>query len=667
MKFLKNIFLALLLITSLDLTQTFAMEPDPNEEDLTQMGQIEQEKLSGSKREETDEPRTTKPRESQEDKTIVLKCSGGQVYFPMHLVGQSIFLSDLLNLGFKESHQDEDEIVVEVYAKRATVSKLIELMELAYQTAQSQNIVDLKIIKEKLALKIFDYFKKEKDSIKFENFLELADYLNIPLILRAFKNEKEDNILPCDLIADGFIPLLIINKALGLDPKSLDFYTIEKNIKTNKQLCEKISNLLLSNTDDKFYLSQFLNQIPSEFFKNYLCNKIKNILEHTKINENFNLTPDLKILLSPKIFLRFLLVLHEENLEPPFLGKLSLLVTNNQLEGYELALAQALLCINNHEKKDNILSQLGIIGGGALINNAKTTRSLNLPSNDLGNSDNLNKFLFYIAIAQILNVTELDLSFKNLTSLPAEIGNLTSLKFLYLDGNNLTSLPAEIGYLTSLKFLYLDGNNLTSLPAEIGYLTSLKFLYLHENKLTSLPAEIGNLTSLKYLYLDGNNLTSLPAEIGYLTSLKFLYLHENKLTSLPAEIGYLTSLKELNLCLNQLTSLPPEIRNLTNLTKLYLNENNLTSLPPEIGNLTNLKSLNLSDNNLTSLPAEIGYLTSLKFLYLRLNQLTSLPVQIGNLTNLINLYLDGNNLTSLPAGIHNLSNLNLSNLKLYGV
>jgi len=59
---------------------------------------------------------------------------------------------------------------------------------------------------------------------------------------------------------------------------------------------------------------------------------------------------------------------------------------------------------------------------------------------------------------------------------------------LSLSGNQLTSLPAEIGQLTSLVELYLDRNQLTSLPVEIGLLTSLTQLYLHDNQLTSLPA-----------------------------------------------------------------------------------------------------------------------------------------------------------------------------------
>jgi leucine-rich repeat protein SHOC2 len=68
---------------------------------------------------------------------------------------------------------------------------------------------------------------------------------------------------------------------------------------------------------------------------------------------------------------------------------------------------------------------------------------------------------------------------------------------LNLTGNQLTSLPAEIGRLTSLKELCLGGNKLTSLPAEIGRLTSLKELDLRYNHhMTSVPAEIGRLREL---------------------------------------------------------------------------------------------------------------------------------------------------------------------------
>ena len=86
-----------------------------------------------------------------------------------------------------------------------------------------------------------------------------------------------------------------------------------------------------------------------------------------------------------------------------------------------------------------------------------------------------------------------------------------------------------------LQGMLLSNNQLTNVPAEIGQLTSLEVLYLRDNKLTSVPAEIGQLTSLVELDLDGNRLTSVPAEIGQLTSLKVLELGHNQLTSVPAD------------------------------------------------------------------------------------------------------------------------------------
>ena len=101
-----------------------------------------------------------------------------------------------------------------------------------------------------------------------------------------------------------------------------------------------------------------------------------------------------------------------------------------------------------------------------------------------------------------------------LLAVPAVIGQFTSLTVLTLRGHDqLTSLPAEIGQLVSLVELDLGGNQLTSLPSEIGQLTSLTQLNLYNNQLTSLPAEIGQLTSLTELWLSLNQLTSLPAAI----------------------------------------------------------------------------------------------------------------------------------------------------------
>ena len=226
--------------------------------------------------------------------------------------------------------------------------------------------------------------------------------------------------------------------------------------------------------------------------------------------------------------------------------------------------------------------------------------------------------------------------------------------------NKLTTVPAEISNLTNLTSLDLYSNQVTTLPSEIGNLTKLTKLEIGNNQMTSLPAKIGNLTQLTNLSLHSNQITTLPAEIGNLTQLTNLTLSNNQITNLPAEIGNLTNLTYLNLISNQLTNLLSEIGNLTNLTDLWLTSNQITSVPAEIGNLTNLIWLSLADNQITSVPAEIGNLSNLTDLWLYSNQLTSVPAEISNLTNLTSLYLNDNpNLKGVvPSNYLNLQKLN---------
>ena len=207
--------------------------------------------------------------------------------------------------------------------------------------------------------------------------------------------------------------------------------------------------------------------------------------------------------------------------------------------------------------------------------------------------------------AQRSNVTVLDLSNRNLTSLPLEIRELKNITTLNISGNQLTSLPPEISELINLTKLDISGNQLTSLPPEISELINLTELSISGNQLTSLPPEIIELKNLTRLDISGNQLTSLPPEIIELKNLTKLYTYNNQLTSLPPEISELKNLTKLSISRNQLTSLPPEISELKNLTELYVSRNQLTSLPSEIIELKNLTKLDMSENQLTSLPPEI--------------------------------------------------------------
>ena len=265
-------------------------------------------------------------------------------------------------------------------------------------------------------------------------------------------------------------------------------------------------------------------------------------------------------------------------------------------------------------------------------------------------------------------VTQLDLADNTLTGgIPAELGSLTSLERLYLNGNALTGgIPAELGSLTNLITLSLNGNELSGqIPKELEGLTNLRELRLDDNTLTGeIPVELGNFTNLQDLRLSNNTLTGgIPAELGNLASLVHLFLDGNELSGeIPEELGGLANLNSLFLEGNALDGeIPPELGNLSNLLYLYLWGNALDGeIPEELGGLTSLWHLSLSGNALDGeIPEELGNLTSLLVLALSGNELSGgIPAELGNLTSLQSLYLWGNALDGeIPEELGNLTSL----------
>jgi len=64
-------------------------------------------------------------------------------------------------------------------------------------------------------------------------------------------------------------------------------------------------------------------------------------------------------------------------------------------------------------------------------------------------------------------------------SIPAELGNLSALTVLGLNGNQITgSIPAELGNLTALTRLDLSGNRITGPIPDFGR-SKLEALYVH--------------------------------------------------------------------------------------------------------------------------------------------------------------------------------------------
>lgn len=135
-------------------------------------------------------------------------------------------------------------------------------------------------------------------------------------------------------------------------------------------------------------------------------------------------------------------------------------------------------------------------------------------------------------------------------------------KVLIIHTNNLSSLVPKSCSLLSLitvKVLDLHDNQLASLPADIGQLTSLQVLNLERNLLKCLPQSIGDLAQLQVLNVKGNKLRELPATVSGLRSLRTLNVSENLLQELPRVLAHVRTLETLTLDASSMTYPSPDI------------------------------------------------------------------------------------------------------------
>lgn len=146
-----------------------------------------------------------------------------------------------------------------------------------------------------------------------------------------------------------------------------------------------------------------------------------------------------------------------------------------------------------------------------------------------------------------LDADSISASDQRLTELPAKLAKYTRVTRLQVGYNKLTRLPPELWRLP-IEHLGLCYNQLTALPDQIREMTTLRTLSLDSNPITRLPDALCELTGLLELSLQGMPLTELPADIGNLSSLRFLSLEScQKLTRLPESFFALAQLETLSL------------------------------------------------------------------------------------------------------------------------
>jgi adenylate cyclase len=237
------------------------------------------------------------------------------------------------------------------------------------------------------------------------------------------------------------------------------------------------------------------------------------------------------------------------------------------------------------------------------------------------------------ALADLVNLIELNLSFNQFTRLPQTIDRLQSLEVFSCTDNMLASLPPNcFGKAQRLRECNLHNNNLKELPVDIWLCSSIELINVSSNLLELLPSPpstwealspqepprkfstVSHISALSSVTTSSDKSRRIPPA-G--VSLKSLFLADNRLTEdVFHQIALLSSLRVLNVSFNDIVEVPPyTLRRCDKLEALYLSGNKLTSLPAEdIEMLQNLRILHLNGNRLQTLPSEIGALKNLEHL-----------------------------------------------------
>nr|XP_006817675.1 PREDICTED: protein flightless-1 homolog [Saccoglossus kowalevskii] len=248
--------------------------------------------------------------------------------------------------------------------------------------------------------------------------------------------------------------------------------------------------------------------------------------------------------------------------------------------------AKSLLVLNlSHNRIENISNQLFI--------NVNDLMHLDLSDNHIGLLPPQMRRLSNLQVL-ILNNNPLEhAQLRQLTSLV----QLTTLH-LRNTQRNFNNIPPQLDMLVNLSDVDLSYNELSRVPEAFYQIKSLKRINLSNNSITEISTLCDNWTNLETLNLSRNKLASLPNAICKCTSLKRLFLNCNMLDfdGIPSGIGKLYDLEHFMAANNKLEMIPESLCRCGKLKKLVLNGNRLVTLPESI-HFAQLDLLDVRDNN----------------------------------------------------------------------
>jgi Leucine-rich repeat (LRR) protein len=270
-------------------------------------------------------------------------------------------------------------------------------------------------------------------------------------------------------------------------------------------------------------------------------------------------------------------------------------------------------------------------------------------------------------IAELDNLTELDISNVEFRKIPAFIGNIVSLQKLSVGslsptGHEREKLPPELGKLHNLRNLSL-GYDIPEIPQWVWGFDNLDTLCIYNDTIESVPAEIAALKKLRELCLHGIKIAKLPDEIGEQLQLTALKMDCPQLGELPESFANLKTMRRFRFVSSNLITVPGFICGWTALETLEISlsynlrgsYSGLKAIPKNIGNLKKLKNLGLGGPGISQIPDSLGN-CPLEHLELSGNFKT-FPESFGNLVNLKTIDLLSDKPIVLPVSFGNLSAL----------
>lgn len=282
---------------------------------------------------------------------------------------------------------------------------------------------------------------------------------------------------------------------------------------------------------------------------------------------------------------------------------------------------QAGICLRNLKSLDLSSNEIGAVTGTQL-QGWQQLQKFNL-------KHNLIRYLDRDVFQLSPDLTTLDISNNQLSTLPAALFSTSKLVHLSLANNSISSISTQtFANQENLQHLDLSGNLLSSAEIKPGLfqgLSSLKELDISQNQIDRLRKKtFWDLDTLETLKLASNKLRELPNKLlRNMQSLKTLVLSKNLLTQVSNEA--LQGAKQLNQLLldnNLIEELEDQVfTNLSSVSVLDLSYNNLLQVPKTLRALRNLQSVDLSKNFISELDS------------LALPQLWRLDISKNKITN----------------------------------